>query len=151
LKHGSSLQKDWLAGHKAKRDPVPVSVAEVIRKPTILKAIEYGQECAGLDEKSVYDPLGWKPEVWSRIFTQDPNPKNPAYFDARRLVPFMELTGNDAPLIWLAHQRKFDWTTIRHYESDLERENARLKAELAQVQHDRAVEATLFAAVVARR
>lgn len=141
MRDADSRQSDWLRGGEPRPEAVPISVSEVIRKPTILKAIEYGQECAGLAEKQVYEPLGWKAEVWSRIFSQDT--KNPAYFDARRLKPFMDLT-NDAPLIWLAHQRGYDWSTIRTYQSDLERENERLRAENAELRRDRAVEVKLM-------
>lgn len=120
-----------------------MSIAEVIRKPTILKAIEYGQECAGLEEKQVYGPLGWNKETWSRIF--HPNPKNPANFDVRRLVPFMQLTRNTAPLVWLEHAMNLDPTTIRPYQTTLEREVYELREELKRKDAQLEVAAQLFA------
>lgn len=133
----SARQTDWLQTKPPAREPAQPAIAEVIRKRTILDVIAYAQECAGLEEKQVYDPLGWSKEVWSRIF--NPDSKNPAYFDARRLVPFMELT-NNAPLIWLAHHRGFNWSTIRPYLSDVEAENERLRAENAELRRQREIE-----------
>jgi hypothetical protein len=143
LSRAKSHQADWLEPAANKAPAAPCLPAEVIRKPTILKAIEYGQECAGLAEKQVYDHLGWKKEVWSRIFTADT--KNPAFFDARRLVPFMDLCGNDAPLIWLAHKRGYDWSTIRTYQTGLERENFELRQQLAEKDRALKVAADLIA------
>lgn len=143
----NARQTDWLQAKPPEREPVPPSLAEVIRKPDILKVIKYAQECRDLEEKKVYGPLGWSKEVWSRIF--NPETKNPAYFDACRLVPFMELT-NDAPLMWLAHCRGYDWSTIRPYQTDLERENFELRQKLAEKDRELDVAARLISGRVPR-
>lgn len=143
----NSSQSDWISTKQPAREPVPPVIAEVIRKRSILDAIEYAQECAALENKQVYGPLGWSAELWSRIFNQDA--KNPVFFDARRLVPFMELT-NDAPLMWLAHQRGLDWSTIRPYQTDLERENFELRQKLAEKDRELAVAAQLISGRVPR-
>lgn len=43
----------------------------------------------------------------------------------------MDLCGNDAPVMWMLHQRGYDLHSLRKLESETERENRQLREENA--------------------
>lgn len=100
-------------------------------RPTLLHALNFAQELSGLEDKQIAGELGIDLGQWSRIKSGN------AHFPTNKYVAFMRLVGNDIPLVWLAHAMGYE---LKPLESDLERENARLRQELAQAIHDREVE-----------
>jgi hypothetical protein len=109
-----------------------VSIATIVRRTTLLRAIHLAQEVSGLEDKQIYDALGIDKGHWSRMKSGDGN-----FPVDERFVNYLNIVGNEIPLIWLAEKRGYDWGTIRKHCSELERENEELKKELAD--HRRAV------------
>lgn len=97
-------------------------------------AIEMAIRCSGLLAKDFQLGLGFDKGHWSRVESWD------ASFPFQKMQPFMDLAGNEIPLIWSVERRGYDWDTIRQHHSDaeariasLEQENADLKRSLALV------------------
>lgn len=44
---------------------------------------------------------------------------------------FMDHCGNDAPVLWMSHQRGWDLYSMRKYETETQRENRMLREENA--------------------
>lgn len=119
--------------------PVEVRPDEVMRKRTLGDAIELCADLSLYDsDKKLIDDLGgdkgqfsrWKSGqegiVWSKF------------------VKLMDICGNDAPLLWMLHQRGYDLYSLRRQETELERENRLLREELEREKSERAVERRLF-------
>lgn len=110
----------------------PDLIARVKRRPTLLAAWNYAQEISGLEDKAVYEALDIDGSHWTKIKKGRASP--PA---DERFGRYMDVVHNEIPLIWLAESRGYDWTTIRPHRSDLERENERLRQQVAE--RDRAI------------
>jgi hypothetical protein len=110
----------------------PQLIRLIKNKPTFLSAWNFAAQLSELEPKQIYGPLQIDPSHWTKITNGAASP--PA---DERFVQFMDVVGNDIPLIWIAEKRGWDWTTIRSHRSDLERENEALKKELDD--HKRAV------------
>jgi hypothetical protein len=110
-----------------------VSIAQVRRRPTLARAIVLAQEVSGLEDKQVYDAIGIDASFWTRI----KNGKASLPPQGNGLNRYMDVVRNEVPLIWLNESRGYDWSTIRKHRNDLERENERLRQELAD--RDRAI------------
>lgn len=82
----------------AQRQPVEEGV--VFKQPSFSAAIRLAANCSGLEEKEIYVPLKIDASHWTRIL----NGKN-AHFPTDKLELFMDLVGNEIPLMWLAHRR----------------------------------------------
>ncbi|MDH5832151.1 hypothetical protein QFW80_16660 [Luteimonas sp. M1R5S18] len=48
-----------------------------------------------------------------------------------KLERLMTTCGNDAPLLWMLHQRNYDLYSLRHHETEVERQNRLLREEVA--------------------
>ena len=46
-----------------------------------------------------------------------------------KFMRLMDVCGNDAPLLWMLHQRGYDLHSVRRRENETERENRRLREE----------------------
>jgi hypothetical protein len=109
--------------------------AVVIAQPTLLGAIKLCISVAGFEaDKQVYGELGIDAGHWSRIT------RGEAHFPVDKLPALMDLCGNEAPLIWLAHARGYDPTSLRKRETDIERENRELRDRVASLEHEREIE-----------
>lgn len=108
--------------------PDPVSPALIFKQSSFVAALRLAISTSGLQDKQISDPLGIDPGQWSRICNGSANFLMDRYSQFRRLV------GNDIALQWLANACGFE---LKPLASDLERENARLKEELAQERRDR--------------
>ncbi len=108
-------------------------VARVRRLPTLLRAWNYAQDVACLEDKTVYSALNIDASHWTKIKKGNGSP--PA---DERFVRFLDVVKNDIPLIWLAEARGYDFLTMRRHRSSLERENEALKQDLAD--HKRLLE-----------
>lgn len=101
---------------------VEVPVSEVMRKPTLGKAIEYCAELAGY----AYDK-----ELEAALTKHGVKVDNTQLTRWRqgaegirweKFAGLMDVCGNDAPLLWMNHQRGWDLNAMRRRESELERE-----------------------------
>jgi len=119
-----------------------VSDEFVFSRPTLLHAINFAQEISGLEDKQISGELGIDLGQWSRIKSGN------AHFPTNKYIAFMRLVSNDIPLKWLAHAMGYE---LKPLESDLERENVRLRQELAQAIHDREVEREYARQMLERR
>jgi hypothetical protein len=111
----------------------PQLVRLIKNKPTFLAAWNFASQVSELEDKQIYGPLGIDASHWTKITKGTASP--PA---DERFVQFMDVVGNEIPLIWIAEKRGYDWSTIKKHRSDLERENEDLRKELAD--HKRAIQ-----------
>lgn len=98
-----------------------VAVELVMRQQSFSAAIALCISLSGLEDKEVYLPLEIDPGHWTRI------KKGEAHFPVDKLNSLMELCGNQAPLIWLAHSNGFGLVILK---SELERQLDATKAAL---------------------
>jgi hypothetical protein len=102
----------------------PLNHAAVVAKPTLTHAIKHCFENPGFEDKEAASLMGIDAAQFSRILGAT------GHFPTNRYVEFMELMGNDAPLIWLAHHRGYALVPLKSaLEQQLEDERAE-KAEL---------------------
>lgn len=89
---------------------------EIARKLSFAGAIELCAECAGysLDKQSCAE-IGMDKARWSRIKSGGEGIK------WEQLRAFMDACGNDAPLLWMLHQRGYDMHSLRKRETETER------------------------------
>lgn len=107
---------------------------DVARQPSLSGALALAASAAGLDlEKEVHIPLGIDAGHWTRMRT------GTAGIQWKQLSAICDLTGNDAPVLWMLYQRGYDLHSLRKRESDIERENRELRERLAQAEHDKQV------------
>ena len=106
--------------------PVEVLPEQVMLKKTLGGAIELCAELAGFElDKSLQQELGVDKAQFSRWLSGQEGVCWPKF------VKLMDTCGNDAPLLWMLHQRGYDLHTIRRRESETERENRLLREENA--------------------
>jgi hypothetical protein len=118
---------------------VEVPVAEIVRKASLGKAIEYCAELAGYSydkelEKALND-RGVKVDA-----TQLTRWKQGGEgIKWEKFAGLMDVCGNDAPLLWMAHNRGWDVNSLRRRETETERrlrlaleENAALRRVLKE-------------------
>ena len=110
---------------------VDVPITEVIRKPSLGKAIEYCAELAGYaydkELEAALNKAGVKVDA-----TQLTRWKQGGEgIKWEKFCGLMDVCGNDAPLLWMANARGYDLATIRRRETETERENRQLREENA--------------------
>lgn len=86
-----------------------------------LHAVRKCAEISNLEAKEIYGPLGIDQAQWSRIWA------GTAFLNPDLKFQFMDLCGNDVPLLYDGLMRGYELTRIK---SSLEAENARLRDEL---------------------
>lgn len=101
--------------------PVAVAPHEVMRKTSLGGAIDLCLEVAGQEPKQLQRDLKLDKAQFSRWQSGQEGILWP------RLKAVMDHCGNDAPLLWLVHDRGYDLTAMRKVESTLERENRELR------------------------
>ena len=108
-----------------------VDHALIAKQQTMTKALILCQTLSGKDDAQFYgkDGIVKDQAQWSRVM--GPSAHN---FPHDKLNLFMDVAGNEAPLLWLLHSRGYDLGSLRHRETELERrlrlsqeENAALK------------------------
>ena len=115
--------------------PVEVNLAEVARKRDLGQAIALCAELGGLEPKQIkIDGKVIDKAQWSRWISGDEGIKWP------KLQQVMDQSGNDVPVLWMAHARHFDMASMRHLETELERQNRELREENAALR--RAIRST---------
>jgi hypothetical protein len=110
---------------------VEVPLSEVVRKPSLGKAIEYCAELAGYsydkELEAALSKAGVKVDA-----TQLTRWKQGAEgIRWEKFAGLMDICGNDAPLLWMLHQRGYDLSSVRRRETETERENRLLREENA--------------------
>jgi hypothetical protein len=110
---------------------VEVPLSEVVRKASLGRAIEYCAELAGYSfDKELEHALakaGVKVDA-----TQLTRWKQGAEgIRWEKFCAVMDVCGNDAPLLWMLHQRGYDLASLRKRETETERENRLLREENA--------------------
>ena len=106
--------------------PVPLNPDEVTRKKTLGAAIELCANAGGFDlDKTLQMELGVDKAQFSRWQSGAEGIVWP------KLTRLMDTCGNDAPLLWMLHDRGYDLHSVRRKETAVERENRMLREENA--------------------
>lgn len=95
--------------------PVEVNPSEVVRKTSLGASIELCLELAGLEPKQLQADLKVDKAQFSRWSSGQEGVVWP------RLCAVMDRCGNDAPLLWMNHARRWDLHAMRRVESETER------------------------------
>lgn len=115
----------------------PVDHALVIRQSSMTKALHLCQTLSGKDDAQFYGSGGIVKDQaqWSRIM--GPSSHN---FPHEKLNLFMDIAGNEAPLMWMLQSRGYDLNSLHLLESETEKklrksqeENAALRRVLMGV------------------
>lgn len=106
--------------------PTQAQPDEVARKQSLGAAIELCAEVGGYAlDKTLQQELGVDKAQFSRWHSGAEGIVWPKF---SRL---MDVCGNDAPLMWMLHQRGYDLHSMRKLETETERENRQLREENA--------------------
>ena len=106
--------------------PVEIRPEEVARKHSLGDAIQMCAELAGFSlDKELQQQLGVDKAQFSRWSSGTEGIVWPKF------VKLMDACGNDAPLMWMLHQRGYDLHTVRKLESETEKVNRQLREENA--------------------
>lgn len=120
----------------------PVEFSAVVKQPSLSKALILCQNLSGLEDKKFYGPRGivQSQAQWSRIM----GPAAQHNFPQDKLNLFMDIAGNEAPLLWLLHSRGYDLHSVRKKETETERKLRVAEERIAQLEQEREVERRLF-------
>lgn len=106
--------------------PVEIRPEEVSRKQSLGDAIQLCAELAGFGlDKELQQQLGVDKAQFSRWSSGTEGIVWPKF------ARLMDACGNDAPLMWMLHQRGYDLHTVRKRESETEKVNRQLREENA--------------------
>jgi hypothetical protein len=103
--------------------PVDVAPHEIARKHSLGGAVELCAEVGGKEPKEIQHDLHLDKAQWSRWVSGAEGVIWPKF------AALMDYCGNDAPLLWMAHDRGWDIARMARYESELERQNRLLREE----------------------
>ena len=105
--------------------PVVVRPEEVMRKQSLGGAIELCAELGGFElDKNLQQELGVDKAQFSRWQSGTEG------VQWHKFQQLMDTCGNDAPVLWMLHQRGYDLNSIRRQETKVERENRELREEV---------------------
>lgn len=90
---------------KVDRFAIPLEM--VVKQRSLSQAIALCVQMSGLDDKEVYLPLEIDAGHWTRIMKGD------AHFPVNKLIPLMDMCGNEAPLMWLANSRGYGLVVLQ--------------------------------------
>lgn len=106
--------------------PVEIRPEEVARKQSLGDAIQMCAELAGFSlDKELQQRLGVDKAQFSRWSSGTEGIVWPKF------ARLMDACGNDAPLMWMLHQRGYDLHSVRRLESETEKVNRQLREENA--------------------
>lgn len=106
--------------------PVEIRPEEVARKASLGSAIELCAELAGFSlDKELQQSIGADKAQFSRWLSGQEGIVWPKF------VKLMDVCGNDAPLLWMLHQRGYDLHSVRKSETETEKHNRLLREENA--------------------
>lgn len=112
----------------ARAPMVPVDPDLIARQPSLTRALVLCQTLSGHEDKRFVGSHGvcQSAAQFSRIMVNGQH-----HFPQDKLNLFMDLAGNEAPLMWLAYSRGYDLTTMRLRESETQRELRETREALA--------------------
>lgn len=119
--------------------PVEVRPEEIMRKQSLGSAIEL---CAELGGYALDKALQTDLEVDKAQFSRWQSGTEGIVW--HKFVRLMDLCGNDAPLMWMLHQRGYDLYSLRRQETELERQLREAQEEIEKLKSERDVERRLF-------
>lgn len=106
--------------------PVDLRPEEVAREKSLGGAIELCAKAGGYGlDKELQMELGVDKAQFSRWQSGSEGVVWP------KLEKLMDACGNDAPLLWMNYQRGYDLHSLRHRETETERQNRELREENA--------------------
>ena len=99
--------------------PTRVDDALIAKQPSMSRALQLCQTLSGLDDAQFYGSNGIVKDQaqWSRVM--GPSAHN---FPHDKLNLFMDIAGNEAPMLWLLHSRGYQLDSLRKTENVTERE-----------------------------
>lgn len=106
--------------------PVDVRPEEVMRKQSLGSALEL---CAELGGYALDKTLQQELEVDKAQFSRWQSGNEGIVWP--KFTRLMDVCGNDAPVMWMLHQRGYDLHSLRRRETETERENRLLREENA--------------------
>lgn len=106
---------------------VEVPLALVTAQPTLNAAVVLCIQVSGLGHTEICLALDIDPGHWTRMLKGD------AHFPMNKLCGLMDLCGNEAPLMWLAHARGKGLVLLKS-EAERQAEEARAEADALRVQ-----------------
>ena len=119
--------------------PAEIRPEEVARKQSLGDAINMCADLAGFSlDKELQQQMGVDKAQFSRWTSGTEGIVWPKF------MRLMDACGNDAPLLWMLHQRGYDLASIRKRESEVERELRMARETIARMEHERDVERRLF-------
>lgn len=95
--------------------PTEVTPTEVSRKTSLGAAIALCAEAAGIEPKVLQSELKLDKAQWSRWESGQEGVIWP------KLKAVMDRCGNDAPILWMLHDRGYDLSSLRKRETETER------------------------------
>jgi hypothetical protein len=110
---------------------VEVPLSEVVRKASLGRAIEYCAELAGYSyDKELEAALAKHGvKVDATQLTRWKQGAEGIKWD--KFCGLMDACGNDAPLLWMLHARGYELSSLHKRETEIERENRKLREENA--------------------
>lgn len=105
--------------------PNEVTAQEIARESTLGGSIALCAKAAGYEPKQIQDALKTDKAQWSRWESGQEGVVWP------KLTALMDRCGNDAPLLWMAHDRGYDAASMHKRETETEKENRMLREENA--------------------
>ena len=119
--------------------PSEIRPEEVARKSTLGHAIELCAEVAGFElDKELQLKLGVDKAQFSRWLSGTEGIVWPKF------AALMDVCGNDAPLLWMLHQRGYDLTSLRKRETETERKLREAEERIQKLMEEREIERRLF-------
>lgn len=127
-------------------DSIAVRPEEVARKQSLGAAIDLCAELAGFElDKQLSDTLRVDKGQFSRWQSGQEGIK----WD--KFTSLMDVCGNDAPLLWMVHQRGYDLHSLRKRETETEKRLRLAQERIAQLEAEARVKADFVAEFIGRR
>jgi hypothetical protein len=123
---------------------VDVPLSEVVRKPTLGKAIEYCAELAGYSYDKELERALEKAGVKVDNTQLTRWRQGAEGIKWEKFAGLMDVCGNDAPLLWMLHSRGYDLHSLRRLETETEKELRLARERIAELEREREVERRLF-------
>lgn len=127
-----------------RRIALDFSLSDVRMLKSESHALRFSMRASGYDPKEIPSLFNIDAGQWSNILG------GKKHFPHDRRNEWMDFVGNEVLLIYGCESRGYDFSTMRKHQTDVERENAELRQQLAQIQHDREVERAYMAQIMGR-